>query len=134
MQESNVDWIFKGPACIVLVFNLVFLFSIMWVSQSLWKKSKLTEINATLYNFNVLFSFHSLGAHYKTPFSQHSRNQTIPQGIQSTARTYPTSWTYLFNCHSRAKWRNWKIHFWYSSSFFAEYTGNLSFTANSFIH
>lgn len=32
MQESSVDWIFKGPACLVLIINLIFLFSIMWVS------------------------------------------------------------------------------------------------------
>ncbi|CRL06924.1 CLUMA_CG019599, isoform A [Clunio marinus] len=31
MQESSVDWIFKGPACLVLIINLIFLFSIMWV-------------------------------------------------------------------------------------------------------
>lgn len=33
MRESSVDWIFKGPACLVLIINLVFLFSIMWVSS-----------------------------------------------------------------------------------------------------
>lgn len=32
MQESSLDWIFKGPACAVLIINLIFLTSIMWVS------------------------------------------------------------------------------------------------------
>ncbi|KAG5677655.1 hypothetical protein PVAND_007394 [Polypedilum vanderplanki] len=31
MQESSLDWIFKGPACAVLIINLIFLTSIMWV-------------------------------------------------------------------------------------------------------
>ncbi|XP_070501681.1 diuretic hormone receptor-like isoform X2 [Chironomus tepperi] len=31
MQESGIDWIFKGPACAVLLINLIFLTSIMWV-------------------------------------------------------------------------------------------------------
>lgn len=42
MRESSVDWIFKGPACLVLIINLVFLFSIMWVSS--------------LCDFNILLS------------------------------------------------------------------------------
>lgn len=33
MQESGIDWIFKGPACAVLLINLIFLTSIMWVSS-----------------------------------------------------------------------------------------------------
>lgn len=32
MQETSLDWIFKGPACAVLIINLIFLTSIMWVS------------------------------------------------------------------------------------------------------
>lgn len=32
MQESHVDWIFQGPACAVLIINLIFLIRIMWVS------------------------------------------------------------------------------------------------------
>lgn len=32
MRETNLDWIFQGPACAVLVINLIFLFRIMWVS------------------------------------------------------------------------------------------------------
>lgn len=31
MRETNIDWIFQGPACAVLLINLVFLFRIMWV-------------------------------------------------------------------------------------------------------
>lgn len=31
MRETNVDWIFQGPACAVLLINLIFLFRIMWV-------------------------------------------------------------------------------------------------------
>lgn len=32
MRETNIDWIFQGPACAVLLINLMFLFRIMWVS------------------------------------------------------------------------------------------------------
>lgn len=35
MQESHVDWIFQGPACAVLIINLIFLIRIMWVSYML---------------------------------------------------------------------------------------------------
>ncbi|KAH8372981.1 hypothetical protein KR009_009408 [Drosophila setifemur] len=31
MQESHIDWIFKGPASFALLVNLVFLIRIMWV-------------------------------------------------------------------------------------------------------
>ncbi|XP_055309705.1 diuretic hormone receptor-like isoform X2 [Sitodiplosis mosellana] len=31
MRETNIDWIFQGPACAVLLINLIFLFRIMWV-------------------------------------------------------------------------------------------------------
>lgn len=31
MRESTVDWIFQGPACMVLILNLIFLMRIMWV-------------------------------------------------------------------------------------------------------
>lgn len=33
MRETNIDWIFQGPACAVLLINLIFLFRIMWVSH-----------------------------------------------------------------------------------------------------
>ena len=32
MRESNIDWIIQGPACAVLIINLIFLVRIMWVS------------------------------------------------------------------------------------------------------
>lgn len=32
MEETNVDWIFQGPVCAVLIINLTFLLRIMWVS------------------------------------------------------------------------------------------------------
>ncbi|XP_031631307.1 diuretic hormone receptor-like isoform X2 [Contarinia nasturtii] len=31
MRETNLDWIFQGPACAVILINLIFLFRIMWV-------------------------------------------------------------------------------------------------------
>ncbi|BFG03974.1 diuretic hormone receptor [Drosophila madeirensis] len=31
MRESHIDWIFKGPASVALLVNLVFLIRIMWV-------------------------------------------------------------------------------------------------------
>ncbi|XP_070501331.1 diuretic hormone receptor-like isoform X1 [Chironomus tepperi] len=31
MRESNIDWIIQGPACAVLIINLIFLVRIMWV-------------------------------------------------------------------------------------------------------
>ncbi|KAG5677646.1 hypothetical protein PVAND_007386 [Polypedilum vanderplanki] len=31
MRESNIDWIIQGPACGVLIINLIFLIRIMWV-------------------------------------------------------------------------------------------------------
>ena len=31
-----MDWIYQGPACGVLLVNLVFLVRIMWVSGSPW--------------------------------------------------------------------------------------------------
>lgn len=31
MRESRIDWIFQGPACAVLLINLLFLLRIMWV-------------------------------------------------------------------------------------------------------
>ncbi|KAG4067592.1 hypothetical protein HA402_005364 [Bradysia odoriphaga] len=31
MRETNIDWIFQGPACAVLIINLIFLCRIMWV-------------------------------------------------------------------------------------------------------
>ncbi|XP_023033564.1 diuretic hormone receptor isoform X2 [Drosophila willistoni] len=31
MRESHIDWIFKGPASVALLINLVFLIRIMWV-------------------------------------------------------------------------------------------------------
>ncbi|KAH8280484.1 hypothetical protein KR018_007967 [Drosophila ironensis] len=31
MRESHIDWIFKGPASLALLINLVFLIRIMWV-------------------------------------------------------------------------------------------------------
>ena len=34
MRESNIDWIIQGPACAVLIINLIFLVRIMWVSWS----------------------------------------------------------------------------------------------------
>jgi hypothetical protein len=33
MRESNIDWIIQGPACGVLIINLIFLVRIMWVSE-----------------------------------------------------------------------------------------------------
>lgn len=33
MQETSVDWIYQGPACAVLIVNLIFLIRIMWVSK-----------------------------------------------------------------------------------------------------
>lgn len=50
MQESSVDWIFKGPACLVLIINLIFLFSIMWVSLFLS-----SEIGMKMSNFSMKF-------------------------------------------------------------------------------
>lgn len=34
MRESNIDWIIQGPACAVLIINLIFLVRIMWASSS----------------------------------------------------------------------------------------------------
>ncbi|TMW40493.1 hypothetical protein DOY81_014427, partial [Sarcophaga bullata] len=31
MRESHIDWIFQGPASLVLTLNLIFLIRIMWV-------------------------------------------------------------------------------------------------------
>ncbi|XP_055918195.1 diuretic hormone receptor isoform X1 [Eupeodes corollae] len=31
MRESHIDWIFQGPASLVILLNLIFLFRIMWV-------------------------------------------------------------------------------------------------------
>ncbi|XP_037946618.1 diuretic hormone receptor isoform X2 [Teleopsis dalmanni] len=31
MRESKIDWIFQGPASLVLILNLIFLLRIMWV-------------------------------------------------------------------------------------------------------
>ncbi|XP_034652986.1 diuretic hormone receptor isoform X2 [Drosophila subobscura] len=31
MEETNVDWIYQGPVCAVLLINLTFLLRIMWV-------------------------------------------------------------------------------------------------------
>lgn len=31
MRETNIDWIFQGPVCAVLIINLIFLCRIMWV-------------------------------------------------------------------------------------------------------
>lgn len=35
MRETNIDWIIHGPAFIVLIINLIFLFSIMLVSTKI---------------------------------------------------------------------------------------------------
>lgn len=35
MRETQIDWIFQGPACAVLLINLIFLFRIMWVSHNM---------------------------------------------------------------------------------------------------
>lgn len=32
MRESHIDWIFKGPASMAILVNLVFLIRIMWAS------------------------------------------------------------------------------------------------------
>jgi len=40
MRESHIDWIFKVPASLALLVNLVFLIRIMWVSPpvNFWLK------------------------------------------------------------------------------------------------
>lgn len=35
MRETNIDWLFQGPSCAVLIINLIFLLRIMWVSLSI---------------------------------------------------------------------------------------------------
>lgn len=47
MEESSLDWIFKGPACAVLLINLIFLTSIMWVSSFNHKMHKFAYTNNT---------------------------------------------------------------------------------------
>jgi corticotropin releasing hormone receptor 1 len=31
IRETHIDWIIHGPACVVLIVNLIFLIKIMWV-------------------------------------------------------------------------------------------------------
>ena len=47
MQESSLDWIFKGPACAVLIINLIFLTSIMWVSVECVNSQGISNNNHT---------------------------------------------------------------------------------------
>lgn len=66
MRETNIDWIFQGPACAVLLINLMFLFRIMWVSvdgksRKLWKQSgfSLNKMNKVKKNsINCQLNYH----------------------------------------------------------------------------
>lgn len=50
MRETNVDWIFQGPACAVLIINLIFLCRIMWVRVKY-------NFGSILHIFNYSFTF-----------------------------------------------------------------------------
>lgn len=125
MHESSVDWIFKVPACLVLIINLVFLFSIMWVS---------CECNKHKINLKVIFGEVELitcrlllsqltGAYNETEVSQHGWNEAVSESFESSFSTYSALRTDIFNCTVRAEWRNRKEDFRYCESAAAEYTG-----------
>lgn len=78
MRETNLDWIFQGPACAVLVINLIFLFRIMWVSVIKMIERTLKHLLSNYYyNDDVLpklvFKIIAMvsGPHHKTPFSEY---------------------------------------------------------------
>lgn len=101
MRESNIDWIIQGPACAVLIINLVFLVRIMWVSRS---------ANKSL--VNLLTNHLSLvGAHNETSICQHSWNANSSQGVKSSSRTYSTPGLDIFSCNRRSQRRSRKSHF-----------------------
>ena len=63
------------------------------------------------------------GAHYKAPFSQHCRNATISQGIQSITGSNSTVGHHISRGFGRSEWRCGQLHFRRCSSFITKYTG-----------
>lgn len=124
MRETNIDWIFQGPACAVLLINLMFLFRIMWVSYwwiyddnqikisislcSCVPKKQSEQIKriffcSKLSNQNYLFS----GSNYKVAISKHSWNASISQGIESIAGLNTIVGYYISSSASWSERRRW---------------------------
>jgi hypothetical protein len=75
-------------------------------------------------HFSFLSSFsRCLGAHNKIALSQHSRNETIPKGFESSFGSYSTIWSHIFDRLIRTERRNGKENFRYCTSCFVKYTG-----------
>lgn len=88
MEETNVDWIFQGPVCTVLIINLTFLLRIMFVSS-------LKCPHIVLPTARPCFFFSRPGTHYKAPFGEYRRDAPVSQGGQSSARAYTALWHHL---------------------------------------
>lgn len=123
MHESNVDWIFKGPACLVLIINLVFLFSIMWVSVDIKTEFSLNKCQLDNQNYVSAFSPRPAGAHNEITVRQHGWNEAVQKSIESSFSPHTIVWFDLFNCTLRAGRGHWKKDFRLRSGAPVEHAG-----------
>jgi len=66
MRESHIDWIFKVPASLALLVNLVFLIRIMWVSPKFTSRWGASYLN-----------YYLTGAHNQTAFRSYPGNAAV---------------------------------------------------------
>lgn len=114
MQESSIDWIFKVPACLVLIINLVFLFSIMWVS------SRTSNLSVRPENKSP---FWPPGAYNQAEVSEHGRDETVSKSFQSPTRTYSPLWADVSDCALWTKRRHRQEDFRHCTGGAFEYSG-----------
>lgn len=88
MQESQIDWLFKGPACLVLIINLVFLFCIMWVRN---------QACDDLFGLVINHFFRPVGAYNETEVRQHCGNETVSESFESTFGSHSTFRSNIFD-------------------------------------
>ena len=119
MRESSIDWIFHGPACVVLVVNLMFLLRIMWVSGR--------RMGCQLVSRTLVHSLSSrappAGPHNEAPVGQHSGDQTVPEGVQGPAGADPSAGPHLPGRDGWTQRGSRQPHFRYRSSVSAEHPG-----------
>lgn len=104
MRESHIDWIFKGPACLALVLNLIFLSRIMWVSIQEQPLLITLIIGWCLTNQLIMFC---LGFDYETSLRKHTGDQTISEGIQGATGINSSVGRYIYSLNFWPYYRAW---------------------------
>lgn len=95
MRESHIDWIFKGPASLAILVNLIFLIRIMWVSIP-WIALMLCAVYLYLPPF-------CKGTDYQVAVRTYSRDPTVLQSIQGSFGANTPLWNHVSPGINRAR-------------------------------